>query len=189
MKRLLCLMFALLLLALPCALAETDPSAHVDEDGETIDNPMHDVDSFEALQAAVPGVVIARPPEDANTVTYTWIHAEPVIAQIQFIWGEDFYTYRAAALPDSGEKADIDGLYLPFDEEESFTNLFEGEEDVLRVRSSTEEAYAVCDWVRADLKTQYSLFSETAGEPEMPIIELAATLMPVQSAWAEDSDE
>lgn len=181
MKKLLTLLLALCLMAAPCALAQEE--ALTDEDGLALINPVHSVQSLEELAGAVPGAALPALPEDVQTVLYSYIDGEPTVAQIQFYWGEDFYTLRAAALPEDGVALDIDGVYLVFDEIEEFTNLYEGDEDRLMVKSSSEEPYAVADWTRADLGAQYSLFTESGGEPEMPIVQLAAMLMAHESDW------
>ncbi len=177
------LLLALALVMAPCALAQEDDHDHLDEDGVLIENPVHDVTTLEELAEAVPGVDMPALPEDADGIVYSYIHAEPLIAQIHFRWGEHAYALRAAKLPKDMKARDIDGLYLPFDVIEEFTNLFEGYEDLLVVKSSAGEAYAVCDWTHAAAGTQYALFSETGGEPEMPIIELAALLMGANTGW------
>lgn len=191
MKKLLMLLLALaMLLSGASALATEDTDhSHLDDDGMLIANPMHDVATFEALVQAVPGITLAPIPEDASSISYCWIHTEPVIAQVQFYWGEDYYTYRAAALTDPANPADIDGVYLPFDLIETFDNLFENDQDAFVLKSSSEDEYVVADWARNDLNTQYSLFSETAGEPDMRIIDLVELLLPAGDDWALSDDE
>lgn len=185
MKKLLAVLIALtMLLGTTAALAsEQESHEHLDEEGALVVNPMHDVATFEELVAAVPGVQLSPVPEGATDVSYTWIHTEPTIAQIQFQYEGHFYTYRAAVLVDHDNPADIDGIYLAFDHEEGFDNTFEGDDDYLHVRSNTEDTYALIDWSRVDVGTQYSLFSETAGEPNMDIIETAVILLPAGDDW------
>ncbi|MEA5067782.1 MAG: hypothetical protein VB067_02230, partial [Christensenellaceae bacterium] len=84
------LLLVLALVMAPCALAQEDE--HLDEDGVLIENPVHDVATLEELTAAAPGVAIPALPEDAGTIVYSYIHGEPLVAQIQFHWGEHLYT-------------------------------------------------------------------------------------------------
>lgn len=177
------LLAALLLFSFGAMAAEPDLDEHFDEDGVALENPMHDVETFEELCAAVPGAKIANAPEGATDIFYCWIHTEPVIAQIQFFYGDDAYTYRATALADSQNPVDIDGLYLDFDLEEKFDNLFPGDNDLFTVHSKSDDTYVMIDWVRADANTQYTLFSETAGETDMRIMDVIAKLLPAGDNW------
>ena len=159
---------------------------------ETIVNPMHEVESYEALAAALPDIAIDRVPEDAEEITYAYIDTEPKIAQIQFAWGDDYYTYRAAYAADEASKQDIDGLYFDFDYNEVLPGLFENGQ-TLNLRAFENEAEAAVDWYIPAVKTQYSLFSETAGSPDMKIVMLAELIVPTdgdaEAEWALNTAE
>lgn len=175
MKRILFLVLAMMMALVPAVTAEEEV-AFVDDMGLEVENPIYHVESLEELRQELPQITLPDLPKMATGEVFCVGHTDAFdFAQIQFAWGEDFFNLRAAQLPADGNPIDIDGLYLAFDKEETFTNLFEGETDALLVRSSTTEAYVACYWVHDGI--QYSLFSETAGEPEMTAIEVAAELM------------
>lgn len=188
-KRLFALLltFALTAMSFGAFAAETTMPGETPIPETEIINPMHDVETYEALCAAIPEIAIDRVPEGAEEIRYSWIDGDPKIAQIQFAWGEDFYTYRAAFAEDETAKADIDGLYFDFDHMETLTGLFKSG-FALNLRAFENETEAAVDWFIPAVKTQYSLFSETAGSPGMNIVMLAELIIPTDtddaSAWA-----
>ena len=172
--------------------AETEAPGETPIPEETIVNPMRDVESYEALVAALPDIAIDRVPEGAEEISYAWIDGDLKIAQIQFAYGEDYYTYRAAYAASEADKHDIDGLYFNFDHQESLPGLFENGL-VIGLRAFENEAEAAVDWYIPAVKTQYSLFSETAGSPDMKIVMLAELIVPTdgdaEAEWALNTAE
>lgn len=186
MKKWVSLAIVVMMLFTGCVVFAED--IHVDEDGELLDNPIHEAATLDELLAAVPGVVMSDAPEGSTEVSYAWIHTEPEIAQIQFCYGDDYYTYRAAVTETPETPADIDGLYLPFDVAETFDNIFE-DGAAFQAYSSSDEDYVVIHWVRPDAKCQYSLFSETAGGDEMRIMEVIEKVFPAGTAEKLEDNE
>ncbi|MDO4549108.1 MAG: SH3 domain-containing protein [Clostridia bacterium] len=176
------------------AYIEKIADAHMDEiaiEEKQIASPIHEVASYEELTAAVPGIAIAMPPADAHEESYCWIEGDPVIAQITFGLDDDYYTYRASFAATEDDVTDIDGVYLPFDEEEVLDGLFQNGFE-LNLRTLTTDTYAVVDWYYPSEQTQFGLFSETAGYPEMRIVTVAETLVPLDGdaeSWALNEDE
>lgn len=181
---------ALLLAAL---LMLTCVSVLADAEEVSIPNPIHEVDSYEALCAALPDIAIDKVPEDAAEVTYDWIEGDPKIAEIQFSWGDHDYTYRAAACADDVPTQEIDGVYADFTHVEEIPGLFDNGQVLTYSANEDGNGMGLVTWNIPSVKTQYSLFSETAGMPDATILRLAKLIVPTDSddaaKWAANDDE
>lgn len=122
-------------------------------DAELVVSPMNSVDSFEALQAALPEIELFDVPEGATNVSYDWINTEPTIAQIIFDFDGVTYCYRAAHSETAEDMVDIDGIYTPLHEEES------GHEEI-ELLTDEEHKLGIVHYFYAERQTQMSLACE-----------------------------
>ena len=142
------------------------------EDLSGMINPMEYYETFDELCEAMPGIRMALPPEDAEDISYATING--IIAQIEFSWDADFYTYRAAPAKDDDENEDIDGIYADFDDDldddapgklelPSYVDDFD-------FKYNHEDGQVLVTWYCENCAQRFSLYSETAGNPEMRML-------------------
>lgn len=135
-------------------------------------NPMEYYETFEELSAAMPGLRMALPPEDAVDVSYTRIGG--AIAQIEFEWDGDFYTYRTAAARDDDENEDIHGIYSDFDDD--LDDDAPGKLDLPAYVDDFDFEYnhgdgqVLVSWYCEKCAQRFTLYSETAGNPQMRML-------------------
>ena len=105
----LALLACLLALALLGACAKpTEESSASEETASSeqmvgMPSPIHEVDTYADLLAAVPGTVLSDAPEGATAVSYNYIDGEPIISQIQFALDGYEYCYRAAQTDEAAQ--------------------------------------------------------------------------------------
>ena len=116
-------------------------------------NPMEYYETFDELCEAMPGIRMALPPEDAEDVSYATING--IIAQIEFSWDADFYTYRAAPAKDDDAPGKLE---LP-----SYVDDFD-------FKYNHEDGQVLVTWYCENCAQRFSLYSETAGNPEMRML-------------------
>lgn len=167
-KSIALLIAALICFALCGAVAEGDT-------GVGMPNPMEEYESFEEMRAAIPGGIrMALPPDDAQEITYFTISKQ--IAQIDFYWDGDFYTYRAVHAKDDDEFEDMHGVYVDFDEdledsdaEEEKLTIPEYADD-FDIEYNLNDGQVLVSWYCEKCSQRFSLYSETAGYPQMNLL-------------------
>ncbi len=171
--RILVLMLAMLLLT-SVSLADDNTASDDGEmliGGETV-SPMTSFESFEELATAMPGVTLLAPPADALDIAFNTIDGEPLIAQIEFSWDGDLYTLRAAAT--DAKNSEMAGVYVDFDDEDAASELTDltfapGVQD-FSLKADHDDGQVLASWYDQANKTSYTLYSDTAGAPEMRIL-------------------
>ena len=138
-------------------------------------NPVHPVDDYTTLVLSAPGTLLSDAPSGATKVNYSYIDGTPVIAQIQFAYGDDTYVYRAAHAEADTEQ-DISGVYETFDHEE--TVVTNGGNYQLCYLSGKDMGLAT--WYNPGTACVYSLYSETGCGISEPIKKVADLLVPME---------
>lgn len=157
-----------------------------------VPSPMHEYSSLEELRDAAPDMTLAYVPDGAVDITYHTIDGSFLAAQIEFTLDGHSYTYRAAAAKDEKtadhQDESLGGIYIDFDEDVDEEDVKEGDKIPFAVPESfsfefeieynkkTAEVYM--EWYLPEVKTQYTLFSTTAGMPDMPLITVAELMQP-----------
>ncbi|MEG0750395.1 MAG: hypothetical protein RR998_00965 [Oscillospiraceae bacterium] len=170
---------ALVILALMCvlALAACSPAAPPpaetpvesttpDETNQTIGlpNPVVEVASYEELQQNVPGAAIVMPPKDAAAVRYSYIKntdGSIMLAQINFSYNANTYTYRCALCKDEAGIQKIDGMNYTFTHTET-VELPDGVK--YKLETYDAEGAGVATWYSAVEQCQYSLSTITSAD-------------------------
>lgn len=140
-------------------------------------NPMTEFDTYEELCAAAPGMTLFPAPEGAENISYATIDAEVLIAQVEFSWMGDDYTMRAASAPDQDASEDIHGVMGDFEHDMDKDELglalsYPASVKDLELEYNDEDGMALLSWYDGLGQTRHTLFSETAGKPEMRILKL-----------------
>lgn len=164
-KTLAILLAAVMCLVFGCATAE-----------ETVGlpNPMDEYESYEDMMAAIPGLRMATAPEDSQSVTYYTIDKK--IAQIEFLWDGDSYTYRAVQARDEDEYEDMHGVYVDFDEDLDESDATEEKLMIPEYAKDFDLEYNLKDgqvlvsWYCSKCSQRFSLYSDTAGYPKMNLL-------------------
>ena len=141
-------------------------------------NPVIEAESYQALCNAVTPIKLADAPEGADSVTYTYINTEPLVAQINFNYGGNEYTYRAAACENESAQTDISGVYDTLENEE--TNSNDG--GSYKLRSSKTKTMGVAQWYDDAVKCQYSLYTPTGCDINQQIEDVTDILMAAMAA-------
>ncbi|MEG1524543.1 MAG: hypothetical protein RRZ24_01485 [Clostridia bacterium] len=155
------------------------PTAEVSLESESVPdiglpNPVHEVDSYMTLLASVPGVILSNAPEGATDVIYSYIDGSPVISQIQFIYNDNDYTYRAAAASENAQ-VDIAGVYEQFNLKESLSTA--GGTYILDSISGKDLGLAT--WYFPATKCQYALFTSTGCNINQSIKDVIDLVLPL----------
>ncbi len=179
LTRILVLVMAMTLLA---SVSIADDAATTDDGemliGGEVVSPMTSFETFEELQAAMPDVKLLAAPEDALDVSYNTIAGEPLLAQIEFSWDDDLYTLRAAAA--SAKNIEMAGVYVDFDDDDAAEELidvaFAPAIKDFALSTDHDDGQTLASWYNQDSKTAFTLYSETAGAPELRILFLLGVL-------------
>ncbi len=160
--------------------------------GAMVVTPYTQCATIEELRAAFPALTLADAPQGATEVSYAnYATGFPTgFAQIQFTLEGNEYTYRAMAA-DNREMADdqddaLSGLYIDFDEDVDLEDVREKDNIpfaipatftfAFEIEYNRKDAAANMNWYIPEAKTQYNLYSETAGMPEMKLVSVAELL-------------
>lgn len=210
MKKLLISVMAVVLAAIMCGCAGMAPIATVDtttSEGtpEVIDattpteaadpaeavglaNPIVQYESYQALCEAMPGTVIADVPEGATDVVYQSIStAVPPIAEIQFIYDDCEYVYRAAFC-DENVREDISGVFVDFNKstmvDSTTTTTEDGADYTLFFDAlNYESTVALAKWYYAPTHCQYSLYTTTGFCEGFKVGQVIDLLLPITADY------
>lgn len=155
--------------------------------------PYTDCATVDELRAAFPAIVLADAPQGSTEISYaSYVSGAPTsFAQIMFTYEGNEYTYRAmgaatADIADAQEEI-LAGIYIDFDEDVDEEDVREGEKIPFTVpveftfefelEYNTRDAVANLSWYNPQSQTQYNLYSETAGMPDMKLLAVAQALL------------
>lgn len=138
----------------PVPAAESDPAT---SSMLRLPNPIVELESYEALCAALPDIHMSDAPEGSYDVRYSYINAEPVVAQIDFNYGGDDYIFRAAAMAED-DTTDISGVYDALPDTKILAVTDGGS---YSLHYSGENAEGLASWYLPHAFCRYSLFTQT----------------------------
>ncbi|MEG0048596.1 MAG: hypothetical protein RR865_05485 [Clostridia bacterium] len=166
-------------------------AATADSFNLTLANPLTELATFEELCAALPQLLLHNAPKGAAEVNYNSIEGEPLLAQINFTVDGHEYKYRAAAaatnkIADHQEDV-VSGLYYHFDQDVDEEDVEEGDKLPFAIPTNFPPKFEMeynqktpevaLHWYEPQAKTQYCLFSDTAGMPDMTFLAVAEALL------------
>ncbi len=155
--------------------------------------PYTECASIDELRAAFPDTQLSDAPQGATQVSYAnYTTGDPrPFAQIMFILEGHEYIYRAMAAEDrkAADKQEdkLSGLYIDFDEDVDEEDVREGDKIPFAVPAAfafefeieynRNDGASTMEWYIPEAKTQYNLFSQTAGMPDMKLLAVAELML------------
>ena len=151
-------------------------------------NPVHDVADYNALLAAMPGVLMADAPKGAEQVTYLWIEGEPAIAQISFMLDDNSYTYRGAKADGVNSMADISGVYDTLDKS---VEMIAPDKDGLiggnfTLEYAKDSTVGKATWFYIPTGCQYSVTTPDGCDVSQGILSVVEQVMPISGITKDD---
>ncbi len=145
-------------------------------------NPVHQVADLASLLAAVPGVQMADAPAGSTGVTYSYIDGTPTIAQIEFTFEGNAYTYRAAVATKAAQ-SDISGVYEQLDKTAIYTVPDDEKAGgTFTLKYATGQVYGLSTWFYEMAACQYSLYTATGCDVSQSIVNVTRMLLPLMDA-------
>lgn len=151
----------------------------------TVVSPMTSYKTLQEMFAAAPGINMMDVPEGATDVSYNTITGGEVspIAQIEFKYEGDDYTYRAAVCKAEADMKDIAGVYDQLSSQKNVMtdpNLTAG--GSYNLQYNEDSALGLATWFYAPTLCQYSLFTTTGCAADQKIEEVVDYLLPITTA-------